>query len=31
MIFEWVIVITLVVAWNGFLIWQMNKQNNLNK
>lgn len=31
MILEWIVVITLVVAWNGFLIWQMNKDKNLDK
>jgi len=30
-ILEWVIVIALIIGWNGFLIWKMNKDKNLDK
>ena len=31
MILEWIMVITIVIGWNGFLIWKMNKDKNLDK
>jgi hypothetical protein len=31
MILEWVIVIGLVIGWNGFLVWKMYKDENLDK
>jgi hypothetical protein len=32
MILEWIIVTTLVISWNVFLIWKMKKEdNNLDK
>ena len=31
MILEWIIVTTLVIGWNGFLIWKMYKDENLDK
>ena len=31
MILEWIIVIAILIGWNGFLIWKMNKAKNLDK
>jgi len=31
MILEWIICGILVIGWNGFLVWKMYKDKNLDK